>query len=130
MLDESILINCLRDPTRGGLATTLNEIAGQSRVGIELIEESIPVRDEVRGACELLGLDPLYVANEGKLITIVDETVVDIILARMKQNRFGKDAAVIGQVTEKHPGRVVIKTPYGSSRILDMLSGELLPRIC
>ena len=130
MLDESVLVNCLRDPTRGGLATTLNEIAGQSHVGIELIEESIPVRDEVRGACELLGLDPLYVANEGKLVAIVDETVADIILARMKQNRLGKDAAVIGQVTEKHPGRVVIKTPYGSSRILDMLSGELLPRIC
>jgi hydrogenase expression/formation protein HypE len=130
MLDESTLINCLRDPTRGGLATTLNEIAGQSNVGMELIENSIPIRDEVRGACELLGLDPLYVANEGKLIAIVDEKVAEIILVRMKQNIYGKNAAIIGRVTCEHTGRVVIKTPYKSSRILDMLSGELLPRIC
>ncbi len=130
MLDESTLINCLRDPTRGGLATTLNEIAGQSGVGIELEESSIPVRDEVRGACELLGLDPLYVANEGKLVAIVDEKAAEEVLVRMKQNIYGKDAAIIGRVTGEHPGRVVIKTPYGSSRILDMLSGELLPRIC
>ena len=130
MLDESTLIDCLRDPTRGGLATTLNEIAGQSSVGIELEERSIPVRDEVRGACELLGLDPLYVANEGKLIAIVDEKMAEPVLAKMKQNIYGKDAVIIGRVTGEHPGRVVIKTPYGSSRILDMLSGELLPRIC
>ena len=130
MLDTSTLINCLRDPTRGGLATTLNEIAGQSSVGIELEERSIPVRDEVRGACELLGLDPMYVANEGKLITIIDEKAAEPILARMKQNIYGKNAAIIGRVTGEHPGRVVLKTLYGSSRILDMLSGELLPRIC
>lgn len=130
MLDESTRINCLRDPTRGGLATTLNEIAGQSSVGIELEERSIPIRDEVRGACELLGLDPLYVANEGKLIAIVNDEVADIVMARMKQNTYGKNASFIGYVTGEHPGRVVIKTPYGSSRILDMLSGELLPRIC
>jgi hydrogenase expression/formation protein HypE len=130
MLDESILINCLRDPTRGGLATTLNEIAGQSSVGMELEERSIPVRDEVRGACELLGLDPLYVANEGKLVAIVDEKAVEPVLAKMKQNIYGKDAVIIGRVTGEHRGRVVLKTPYGSSRILDMLSGELLPRIC
>jgi hydrogenase expression/formation protein HypE len=130
MLDESILINCLRDPTRGGLASTLNEIAGQSDVGIELEERNIPVRDEVRGACELLGLDPLYIANEGKLIAVVDEKAADIILARMKKNIYGKDAAIIGHVTGEHSGRVVIRTPYGSSRIIDMLSGELLPRIC
>ena len=130
MLDESILINCLRDPTRGGLATTLNEIAGQSSVGMELEERSIPVRDEVRGACELLGLDPLYVANEGKLVAIVDEKAAEPVLAKMKQNIYGKDAVIIGRVTGEHRGRVVLKTPYGSSRILDMLSGELLPRIC
>ena len=130
ILDESTLINCLRDPTRGGLATTLNEIAGQSSVGIELEESSIPVRDEVRGACELLGLDPLYIANEGKLIAIVDEKEAETILARMKQNTYGRNAVIIGLVTDRHPGRVVTKTPYGSSRILDMLSGELLPRIC
>jgi hydrogenase expression/formation protein HypE len=130
MLEESTLINCLRDPTRGGLATTLNEIAGQSSVGMELEERSIPVRDEVRGACELLGLDPLYVANEGKLVAIVDEKAAEPVLAKMKQNIYGKDAVIIGRVTGEHRGRVVLKTPYGSSRILDMLSGELLPRIC
>jgi hydrogenase expression/formation protein HypE len=130
MLEESTLINCLRDPTRGGLATTLNEIAGQSSVGMELEERSIPIRDEVRGACELLGLDPLYIANEGKLIAIVDEKAAEPVLAKMKQNIYGKDAVIIGRVTGEHRGRVVLKTPYGSSRILDMLSGELLPRIC
>ncbi len=130
MLDESHLINCLRDPTRGGLATTLNEIAGQSGVGIELEENTIPVRDEVRGACELLGLDPLYVANEGKLIAMVEENAAESILNRMRKNRYGKKAAIIGRVCSEHPGRVVVKTAFGSSRILDMLSGELLPRIC
>jgi len=130
MLDESRLINCLRDPTRGGLATTLNEIAGQSGVGIELEENTIPVRDEVRGACELLGLDPLYIANEGKLIAMVEENAAESILNRMRKNRYGKKAAIIGRVCSEHPGRVVVKTAFGSSRILDMLSGELLPRIC
>jgi len=130
MLDESRLINCLRDPTRGGLATTLNEIAKQSGVGIKLEEKNIPVRDEVRGACELLGLDPLYIANEGKLIAIVEENTSEGIVNRMKKNIYGKEAVIIGRVCSEHPGRVVIKTPFGSSRILDMLSGELLPRIC
>jgi hydrogenase expression/formation protein HypE len=130
MLGGSTLINCLRDPTRGGLATTLNEIAGQSSVGMELEERSIPIRDEVRGACELLGLDPLYVANEGKLMAIIDKKAAEPVLAKMKQNIYGKNAVIIGRVTGEHPGRVVLKTPYGSSRILDMLSGELLPRIC
>ena len=130
ILDCAPEVHVLRDPTRGGLATTLNEIAGQSGVGIELVESSIPVRDEVRGACELLGLDPFYIANEGKLIAVVNDKAADKILARMKQNTYGKSAAIIGRVTSEHPGRVVIKTPYGSSRILDMLSGELLPRIC
>ncbi len=130
ILGVSRSIDCLRDPTRGGLATTLNEIAGQSKVGIELIENSIPVREEVRSACELLGLDPLFVANEGKLIVIVGETDSEAVLAAMKRNRYGVNAAIIGKVTKEHPGKVVIKTPYGSSRMLDMLSGELLPRIC
>jgi hydrogenase expression/formation protein HypE len=97
---------------------------------MELEERSIPVRDEVLGACELLGLDPLYVANEGKLVAIVDEKAAEPVLAKMKQNIYGKDAVIIGRVTGEHRGRVVLKTPYGSSRILDMLSGELLPRIC
>ncbi len=130
MLTESHRINCLRDPTRGGLATSLNEIAKQSGVGIEIQEELIPVRDEVRGACELLGLEPLYIANEGKLIAVVEEEAAEGILGRMKKQPYGERAAIIGQVCSQHPGRVVIKTPYGSSRILDMLSGELLPRIC
>ncbi len=130
MLQESRHINCLRDPTRGGLATSLNEIAKQSGVGIEIEEGIIPVRDEVRGACELLGLDFLYVANEGKLIAVVEAEAAEGILRRMKKQPYGDGAAIIGQVCSQHPGRVVIKTPYGSSRILDMLSGELLPRIC
>ncbi len=130
MLQESHRINCLRDPTRGGLATSLNEIAKQSGVGIEIEARLIPVRDEVRGACELLGLDPLYIANEGKLVAVVEEEAAENILKRMKKQPYGGGAAVIGQVLSHHPGRVVIKTPYGSSRILDMLSGELLPRIC
>ncbi len=130
MLQESCHINCLRDPTRGGLATSLNEIAKQSGVGIEIEDKLIPVRDEVRGACELLGLDPLYIANEGKLIAVVEEEFAESLLKRMKKHPYGEKAAIIGQVCSQHPGRVVIKTPYGSSRILDMLSGELLPRIC
>jgi hydrogenase expression/formation protein HypE len=130
MLQESHRVNCLRDPTRGGLATVLNEIAKQSGVGIEIEESLIPVRDEVRGACELLGLDPLYIANEGKLIAMVEEEVAEGILNRMKKQPYGEGAVIIGQVCSEHPGRVVIKTPYGSSRILDMLTGELLPRIC
>ena len=112
------------------MATSLNEIAKQSGVGIEIQEELIPVRDEVRGACELLGLEPLYIANEGKLIAVVDEEVAESLLRRMRKQPYGERAAIIGQVCSQHPGRVVIKTPYGSSRILDMVSGELLPRIC
>ncbi len=130
MLEESHQINCLRDPTRGGLATSLNEIARQSGVGIEIEESLIPIRDEVRGACELLGLDPLYMANEGKLIAVVEEEVVERVLNRMKKLPYGKRAMIIGRIRSEHPGRVIIKTPWGSSRILDMLSGELLPRIC
>jgi len=130
MLRESPSINCLRDPTRGGLATSLNEIAKQSGVGIEIEEKLIPVRNEVRGACELLGMDPLYIANEGKLMAVVEEEVADNLLRRMKKQTYGEGAVIIGKVCSEHPGRVVVKTPYGSSRILDMLSGELLPRIC
>ena len=130
MLEASSQIHCLRDPTRGGLATTLNEFAGQSNVGIMIEEEKIPVHDGVRAACELLGFDPLYVANEGKLIAIVAPNDAENILARMKQNVYGADACIIGKVTEEHKGRVIMKTRLGASRIVDMLSGELLPRIC
>jgi hydrogenase expression/formation protein HypE len=130
MLEASPLIHCLRDPTRGGLATTLNELARQSAVGIRIDQEKIPVRDGVRAACELLGFDPLYVANEGKLVAIVDPEDADKIAAKMKRNKYGTDAAIIGEVSADHPGKVVMRTNYGSSRIVDMLSGELLPRIC
>ena len=130
MLEASTKIHCLRDPTRGGLATTLNEFAKQSKVSIRIEEAEIPVHDGVRGACELLGFDPLYVANEGKLVAIVDPQDADRILAKMKQNLYGADAAIIGEVTDEHKGRVVMKTRLGASRIVDMLSGELLPRIC
>lgn len=130
MLKVSKNIHCLRDPTRGGLATTLNEIAGQSKVGIRIEEAKIPVREEVLGACEMLGLDPLYVANEGKLVAIVAEEDAEKVLKAMKRHRYGKDAVVIGEVIAEHPGRVVMKTMLGSSRIVDMLVGNLLPRIC
>jgi len=130
MLEVSSNVHCLRDPTRGGLATTLNELAWQSNVGIVVEEAKIPVREEVKAACELLGLDPIYVANEGKMVAVVDPADANKILARMKKNNYGRDAAIIGEVTKEHPGRVVMKTKLGPSRIVDMLSGELLPRIC
>jgi hydrogenase expression/formation protein HypE len=130
MLEVSSRIHCLRDPTRGGLATTLNELARQSNAGIVIEEAKIPVKEEVKAACELLGLDPIYVANEGKLVAVVDPADADKILARMRKNRYGRDAAVIGEVTNQHSGKVVMKTRLGPSRIVDMLSGELLPRIC
>jgi len=130
MIKASRNIHCLRDPTRGGLATTLNELAKQSKVGIRMEETKIPVRDEVAGACEMLGLDPLYIANEGKLIAIVAKEDTDKVLAAVKRNKYGRNAAVIGEVIAEHPGRVVMKTVLGSSRIVDMLVGEPLPRIC
>ena len=130
MLEVSPRIHCLRDPTRGGLATTLNELAQQSKVGILVDEASIPVKEDVKAACELLGLDPLYVANEGKLVAMADPADADKILTQMKKNCYGRDAAIIGEVTDEHRGKVVMKTKLGPSRIVDMLSGELLPRIC
>jgi hydrogenase expression/formation protein HypE len=130
MLEVSSRIHCLRDPTRGGLATTLNELAQQSKAGIIMDEAKMPVKDEVRAACDLLGLDPLYVANEGKLVAIVHPDDADRVLTQMKRSRYGRDSAIIGEVTTEHPGKVVMKTKLGPSRIVDMLSGELLPRIC
>ncbi len=130
MLEASSKINCLRDPTRGGLATTLNEFARQSRVGINIHEDALPVKPAVASACELLGLDPLYMANEGKLVTVLPAAGAGKVLARMKQEKYGQDAAIIGEVVSEHPGRVVMKTRLGSSRIVDVLMGELLPRIC
>jgi hydrogenase expression/formation protein HypE len=123
-------IHCLRDPTRGGLATTLNELAAQSDAGIEIEESAVPVRDAVRGACELLGLDPLYVANEGKLIAIVEPAAAESALAALRAHEHGREAAIIGHVTEGHRQRVVLRTALGARRVMDMLSGEQLPRIC
>jgi hydrogenase expression/formation protein HypE len=130
MLEVTRAIHCLRDPTRGGLSSALNEIAARSRMGIELDERAIPVREEVKGACELLGLDPLYVANEGKLIAIVEASVAEAVLAAMRQHPLGTRAQLIGRVTDAHPGLVTLRTALGTSRIVDMLSGDQLPRIC
>lgn len=130
MLAASASIHCLRDPTRGGLATTLNDFAGQSNVGIRIEEDKIPVDRAVLAACELLGFDPLYIANEGKLVAIVPPDDADRILGKMKRNKYGTRAAIIGEVVAEHPGKVVMKTSLGASRIVDMTVGELLPRIC
>lgn len=130
MLKVSKNIHCLRDPTRGGLATTLNELATQSKVSIRIEEERIPVREEVLAACEMLGFDPLYIANEGKLVAIVPAEDANRVLEVMQENHYGKDAAIIGEVRVEHPGRVVMKTRLGSSRIVAMLIGDILPRIC
>jgi hydrogenase expression/formation protein HypE len=123
-------IRCLRDPTRGGLATALNELAERSGAGIEIDEVAVPVREAVRSACELLGLDPLYVANEGKLVAIVAAEAAQTALGALRAQRYGRDAALIGQVTADHPGRVVLRTALGARRVVDMLVGEQLPRIC
>jgi len=130
ILKVSKKIHVLRDPTRGGLATALNEIAQQSGVGIEIEEEKIPVKEGVRGVCEMLGFDPLYIANEGKLVAFVPEKDSMKVLNAMRKNRCGKNAQIIGSVVKGHKGKVVVRTGVGGERILDMLSGEQLPRIC
>ncbi|MEP6636890.1 MAG: hydrogenase expression/formation protein HypE [Acidobacteriota bacterium] len=123
-------IHSMRDPTRGGAATTLNEIALSSEVYIEIDEDLIPVREEAKGACEILGLDPLYVANEGKLIAIVAAEIAERVVARMKENIYGRDACIIGDVKAEPQGIVAMRTGFGGTRIVDMLVGEQLPRIC
>ncbi|HOX29166.1 MAG TPA: hydrogenase expression/formation protein HypE [bacterium] len=123
-------IRFMRDPTRGGLATVLNEISSSAEVGIEIYEDDIPVSDGVQGMCELLGLDPLYVANEGKVVMIASEKSAPEILKKMRANEYGAGSRVIGRITAEHPGKVSMKTPYGGSRIIDMLTGDQLPRIC
>ena len=130
MLKTTSRIHCMRDLTRGGLASSLNEIASSSSVGIRIVEENIPIQDEVRGACEMLGLEPLQVANEGKLVAIVAREEGDKLLEKMKLNPQGREAALIGEVVEDHPGRVVMKTQIGGYRVVEMLAGEQLPRIC
>ena len=130
MLRASPNIQVLRDPTRGGVASALNEIASQSAVGMHLVEDHIVLREQVKGACELFGLDPLYVANEGKLLAIVAADDADLVLETMRVHPLGKDASIIGEVTGDHPGVVTMKTGIGGTRVVDMLSGEQLPRIC
>ncbi|MBM4170426.1 MAG: hydrogenase expression/formation protein HypE [Ignavibacteria bacterium] len=130
MLQTSNKIHVLRDPTRGGIATVLNEIAAQSNLGISIEQEKIPIAEDVKAACEILGLDPLYIANEGKLIAFVDPEVADKMLKTMRSNEFGKDSSIIGVVTNENPKTVIMKTSIGSNRIVDMISGEQLPRIC
>lgn len=127
---KAVPLHGLRDATRGGLAAVLNELAAASRVGIEFDEHAVPVRPEVHAACEMLGLDPFYVANEGKLVAIVPEEYSEIILRAMRSQPLGKDAARIGMVVAEHAGLVVAKTSIGGSRVVDLPAGELLPRIC
>jgi len=130
MLNASKEIHVMRDPTRGGVASTLNEIAMTAKVGIFIEEEKIPVAEEVKGACEILGLDPLYIANEGKLIAFVSENKATEVLETMRSHPLGKEACIIGKVTSSDPEIVIMKTSIGSTRIVDMMSGEQLPRIC
>jgi hydrogenase expression/formation protein HypE len=123
-------LHVLRDPTRGGLATSLNEIAGTSGVGVRLVERSIPVPPDVAGACALLGLDPMYVANEGKLVAFVPRDSADAVLAAMRAHPLGAGAAIIGECVDDHPGMVVATTTFGGTRVVDTPLGEQLPRIC
>jgi hydrogenase expression/formation protein HypE len=123
-------VHVLRDPTRGGLASALNEIASQAQVGIRLEEARIPIWEAVRGACEILGFDPLYVANEGKALIIVAREAAESVLAAMREHSLGQEAAIIGEVVEDHPGKVFLRSRIGGMRVVDMLSGEQLPRIC
>jgi hydrogenase expression/formation protein HypE len=123
-------VRCLRDATRGGIATVLNEFADAAGVGMRVDERALPIRDEVKGMCELLGLDPLYLANEGKLVAIVPRAAADAALAALRAHPFGRAAALIGEVHDTPKGTVVLDTVFGGARIVDMLVGEQLPRIC
>jgi len=130
MLDAFPGIHVLRDPTRGGVATTLNEIAEQSGVGIRLFEEALPIREDVLGACEVLGLDPLYVANEGKVLAVIPADGADAVLEVMRRHPLGQASCRIGEIVSDNPGRVFLRTQIGGHRLVDMLRGEQLPRIC
>jgi len=130
MLSACQNIHVLRDPTRGGVGTALNEIADKSNVGIQIYEEKIPLNNETESICELLGFDPLYVANEGKLIAFVNADHAKEVLSAIQKDTYGKDGAIIGEVVSDHRGKVVMKTRIGGTRIIDMLTGSQLPRIC
>lgn len=127
---EKSKVKFMRDPTRGGVATVLNELASKTGMGIEIEEKSLPVRNSVKAMCELLGFDPLHVANEGKVLIVASEDCAEDILATLRRNEYGKECAVIGRIVADHPGRVVLKNETGGRRIIDSLSGDQLPRIC
>ncbi len=128
--DSGIRFNFMRDATRGGVATVLNEIVNGRNFGIDISEQNIPLKEEVKGTCEVFGFDPLYLANEGKILIIVPENQAKRAIDLLRQERYGKKAGIIGEVTSEHPGKVVMQTEVGGSRIIDMLTGEMLPRIC
>ena len=130
MLAASLKIHCLRDATRGGLAAALNELAKSSQVGIVFEEQLVPIQPAVQAACEMLGMDPFYVANEGKLVALVSNQAAEEIVAAMQSHPLGQRATIIGRVVSEHPGMVVSKTRIGASRVVDLPAGELLPRIC
>lgn len=130
MLGRTDKIRFMRDATRGGLATVLCELAEQKNIGIDLDETSIPLREGVRGTCEIFGFDPLYMANEGKVVTVVAGEAADDLIRFLRKEPLGRDSAIIGEIVDSHPGQVVLKTEIGGSRIIDMLAGEQLPRIC
>ena len=130
VLETGARIKFMRDATRGGLATVMCEMATQRGLGVEVNEEDVPVDDNVRGMCELLGFDPFYVANEGKLVMVVHPEDAEMVIQTMKNNPLGRDAAIIGELTGNHPGKAALQTAIGGKRIMDMLAGEQLPRIC
>ncbi len=130
VLDAGIEVHFMRDPTRGGLATVLCEIAGKNNLGLDIREKELPVKETVKNICEVFGYDPLYLANEGKVVMIVPENQAEKAVAVMQTQEEGKEACIIGEITHNHPGKVVMQTEIGGSRIVDMLAGEQLPRIC
>jgi hydrogenase expression/formation protein HypE len=130
MLEACPAIRWMRDPTRGGLSSALNELAAAARVGVTLTESAIPLRPEVRAACEMLGLDPLYVANEGKLVAVVPAARAEPVLQKMRSHPLGRDSAIVGEVVAEHPGLVTLRSLIGGERVVSMLPGEQLPRIC
>ncbi len=130
VLNVSDNVKFIRDATRGGLATVVSELVDKKEFGIDIDESAVPLSESVRGMCELLGFDPFYVANEGKLVMIVSAVDAEKVVAEMQKNEFGKDAAIIGEITAEHVGKSIVETGIGGKRILDMLSGEQLPRIC
>ena len=128
--DTQSKVKFMRDATRGGIATILCELAEHNQIGIEIDESKVPLNENVRGMCELLGFDPFYVANEGKLVLVVHEENAEKVIAVMRQNEFGKEASIIGEIVDNHHGKAILKTTIGGKRIIDMLAGEQLPRIC